>query len=85
MVEIKTKVGAKGQIVIPKPFREEYGIMPGSTVALKEEEGKITISRPNADVVGTLRRMAKKGGTYNSDEAYDEEMRERLKKAGIVV
>ena len=34
MVSIRVKVGPKGQIVIPKVFREAYGIKEGGEVLL---------------------------------------------------
>ena len=83
MVEIKTKVGIKGQVVIPKAYREEYNIKPGTTVAFREEGGKLVIARPRVDVVAILRKLPKKTFALKPDEPYEEEIRERLKRAGI--
>lgn len=42
------KVGEKGQIVIPKPARDMFGIQPGdSLLLLADEEQGIGIVRPD--------------------------------------
>lgn len=42
------KVGEKGQIVIPKPARDMFGIQPGdSLLLLADEERGIGIVRPD--------------------------------------
>ncbi len=42
MVSIRVKVGLKGQVVIPKVFREAYGIKEGGEVIIiPTEEGLI--------------------------------------------
>jgi AbrB family looped-hinge helix DNA binding protein len=43
---VRMKVGPKGQIVIPKAFRDRLGILPGSTVVvdLRPDEGIATIA-----------------------------------------
>lgn len=83
MTEIKTKVGSKGQVVIPKVFRSEYGIKSGSSVVFREEEGKLVIAKPRMDVVGILKKLPKKPFVLKPDDIYEEEIRERLKRAGI--
>lgn len=37
------KVGPKGQVVIPKDLREEFGIEPGDEVTFSREGGQITV------------------------------------------
>lgn len=37
------KVGARGQVTIPKELRERLGIHGGDEVVVREEEGKIVI------------------------------------------
>ena len=41
------KVGAKGQIVIPKEAREFYGIEEGDTLLVIGDERGIIVSTPN--------------------------------------
>lgn len=47
------KVGPKGQVVIPKPFRDELGLRPGDRVTFTLEERSVRV-RP-ADDPRTLR------------------------------
>ena len=45
MVSIRIRVGPKGQVVIPKVFRDAYGIKEGGEVVIiPTEEGLITVS-----------------------------------------
>ena len=39
-------VGERGQVTIPKEFRERFGIRGGDIVEMHEEAGKIVIERP---------------------------------------
>ena len=42
MVEFRVKVGPKGQILIPKALRDEYGIEPRGMALLRERAGGMT-------------------------------------------
>jgi len=49
LVELRIKVGAKGQILIPKVFRDRYGLKEGDVVVIEPEEGGVLIrGRPSA-------------------------------------
>lgn len=49
MVELRIKVGAKGQILIPKVFRDRYGLKEGDVVVIEPEEGGVLIrGRPSS-------------------------------------
>jgi len=83
MVRIKTKVGPKGQIVIPKILREEYNISPGDEVIIKENNDTLILEKPKEDIVKKLEEMAKKI-RFNKKinvHAIEEEYEERWKKA----
>ena len=69
MVSIRVKVGPKGQIVIPKIFREAYGIEEGGEVVIVPLEDGLIIKRRKApdEILRTL-----------------SEYRKRRRKAGIV-
>lgn len=43
MVRFKVKVGPKGQIVIPKFFRDAYGIKEGEVVIIEPKEAGMLI------------------------------------------
>jgi AbrB family looped-hinge helix DNA binding protein len=55
------KVGAKGQVVLPKELRERHGIQPGDEVTFDEREEAILVRRARSkeeildDLVGMLR------------------------------
>ncbi len=52
MVSIKVRVGPKGQIVIPKVFREAYGIREGGEVIIiPVEDGLIIRRRKSAEEI----------------------------------
>ena len=40
-----SKVGPKGQVVIPKPIRDRLGIRPGDDVAITERDGETALIR----------------------------------------
>jgi antitoxin PrlF len=54
------RVGAKGQVVIPKDLREQVGLGPGANVAFEPVDDGIVVRR--ADRPSSLRgRFAKSG------------------------
>ncbi|MBJ7597584.1 MAG: hypothetical protein DLM67_19570 [Candidatus Nephthysia bennettiae] len=52
-----TKVGAKGQVVIPKEIRDRVGLHPGTEVDVAAEGGEIIVSihRPRVTLGGRFR------------------------------
>lgn len=88
-MQLESKVGPKGQVVIPKPLRKARNIRPGDHVSFREEEGGILIAKPSAeDIISFLEAFARKvnfKGKYDSDKAYDEMMEERFRKLNIRV
>ena len=59
MVRISTRVGLKGQLVIPKVFRDEYNIHPGDAVVVREEDSKLLIEKAK-DPVAALAAIAER-------------------------
>ena len=55
----KTKVGPKGQVVIPKMFRDDMGIAPGTDVVMGCEGGRVVIKKNMANIVELAERLAK--------------------------
>ncbi len=48
VVELRVKVGPKGQVLIPKVIREKYGIKEGGTVIIElRSEGILLRARPS--------------------------------------
>jgi len=80
MVFIKVSVNEKGQIVIPKAFREAYDIRPGSEVMIGEKDKELVIRKKwtKAHAVAALDAFPKWGVMQiDSDKEYEEEMESR--------
>ena len=59
MVKLEVKLGLKGQIVIPKIFRDEINIYPGSRAIMSLQEEKIIIEKKQArDIIELLGRIS---------------------------
>lgn len=76
------KVGPKGQIVIPKLFREEKKIYPGDRVFIELKEEGIIIEKPVENPIKIFEEVSKKGKSIkiDSDKDYEAMMEERWKK-----
>ncbi len=73
MVETETRMGPKGQILIPKLLREEYNIFPGDELILKEGENGILIEKQIENPIQSLRTIAKKYNKKININNYDYE------------
>jgi antitoxin PrlF len=56
---MKTTVSEKGQVTIPKPLRHRLGIRTGQVLEVKEERGRLVVTKleatdPVAEVFGIL-------------------------------
>jgi antitoxin PrlF len=56
---MKSTVGERGQVTIPKPLRERMGIKAGQRVEIEEQDGELVLRKvfeddPIARVYGTL-------------------------------
>ncbi len=77
---VNVKVNEKGQIVIPKGFREAYGIEPGSEVRLGEQDNKlIIVKKMTSKEWGAFLDSFPKHGKIkiDSDKDYAEELDNR--------
>ncbi|MCL4430620.1 MAG: AbrB/MazE/SpoVT family DNA-binding domain-containing protein [Chloroflexi bacterium] len=82
----EVKVGKKGQVVIPKAMRTALKIEACSKVTFRLEDNKIII-KPFFDAVAVFQRVAqesKHNEKIDPHGAYDEEMEERHKRAGLL-
>ena len=82
MIKQEMKVGPKGQIVIPKIFREQKKIYPGDKVFIELREEGIIIEKPLEDPLKVFERVSKNGKhiKIDSDKDYHNMMEERWKK-----
>lgn len=73
-----SKIGPKGQVVIPKPIRDELGIMPGDEVIVELLDGAARVTP--ARLRGSLKGRFKGHGLLEElmkDRAFERELEER--------
>lgn len=81
MIEIKMKIGPKGQVVIPKPFRTAFKMTPGTDVVFSIEGDKLVLHKPMTGTSDYFREMSKrrkKKLKMHPHEPYEEELEERV-------
>ena len=85
MVEAIVRIGEKGQLVIPKLFRDHFGMLPGKKLKVQEvQEGVlIKISDDPLAVFASLAQLARKPNAKTG--GIEEEYEERARKAGIKI
>jgi len=71
---MKATVGARGQVVIPKPLRDRLGIVPGEVLEFGEDHGRLIAAKTLrqgllAGVYGILRQ---RGETRSTDEIIED-------------
>lgn len=74
------QVNEKGQIVIPKVFRDAYGIKPRSEILIGEKDNALVIERrmSQKEFAEALESFPKWGKVkIDSDRDYEEEMESR--------
>lgn len=49
-----TRVTRKGQVTIPKPMRDRFGIRLGSLVDFRDEDGRLVVVQEQAPVPGAF-------------------------------
>lgn len=94
MVELKVRLGPKGQIVIPKIFREAYKMYPEQEVIIKEQQDGVLIKKPVEDIIEKLRKIAEKVNENKKRKPMDaktmkeifyEQYKKRARRAGISI
>ena len=90
MVELKVRLGSKGQIVIPKILREAYNIYPNQEVIIREEQEGVLIKKQTSDPLEVLERVSqeaekrRKGKKLKIDpHAIYEQYEKRARRAGL--
>jgi AbrB family looped-hinge helix DNA binding protein len=75
----KMRVGPKGQVVIPKSFRNILKIGAGTEVVFRLEGERVILEREAEDPIRTLEAIARKGKSVSkiNPHAYEEELQER--------
>lgn len=84
MTDTVVNMGEKGQILIPKLLREEFGLLPGQPAVLQETEEGVLVKRIKQDPVKLFESIAKKANIKAKKiESVEEQYAERMIKAGI--
>jgi AbrB family looped-hinge helix DNA binding protein len=64
---MKTTVSEKGQVTIPKPLRHRLGIRTGQVLEVKEEGGRLVVTKLEAsDPVGEVFGILNLGGSTDA-------------------
>jgi len=92
MVELTVKLSSKGQVVIPKIWRDYYKMYPEQDVVLQSSEEGVMIKPPRKGIAAELKKLAeeatkrRKGRSFiYKKEEFSEQYEERTKRAGIKV
>ncbi len=79
MTIAKTKIGAKGQIVIPKIFRENLGIKEGAEIIMKLERDELIITSTKKDLPKKWRDIAReRGANVRKEILYGDKLYEEV-------
>ncbi|ATZ61462.2 MAG: AbrB/MazE/SpoVT family DNA-binding domain-containing protein [Methanosarcinales archaeon Met12] len=62
MIVIKSKVGSRGQIVIPKIARDNLGMIEGSGIIIELADDGIQIKSAEKDILSKWSRIAEEEG-----------------------
>lgn len=83
---MKTRVSSKGQVVIPKAYRQKLGWGPGTELIVEEEAGQVLLkakpilkkTRSIRDIAGVMHRPGMKAHTIKEmDQAVAKAIEEK--------
>ncbi|MGI8460233.1 MAG: AbrB/MazE/SpoVT family DNA-binding domain-containing protein [Solirubrobacterales bacterium] len=80
MTQQRMRVGTKGQIVIPKPVRDEIGLQPGQEVTVTAVDGEARIRRLRAidELIGIWKDPDNPGmADFEEEKRRERELEER--------
>mgnify|MGYP001605072038 CR=1 FL=1 len=83
-IQEKMTVGPKGQVVIPKIFRDLENIFPGNEIIFELKDEGILIRKIQYDHIKMAEMIAKSGKKlkkYQANKEYEKMLGERWKKA----
>ncbi|MEK6909018.1 MAG: AbrB/MazE/SpoVT family DNA-binding domain-containing protein [Nanoarchaeota archaeon] len=92
MVELRVRLGSKGQVVIPKILRDYYKMFPKEEVIIIEQKEGVLIKRDSEDPIEMLKKIAEKinekkkikvPSAKELKETFYEQYEERTRRAGI--
>ena len=79
MLTNRMRAGPKGQVVIPKNFREALKIGPGSEVIFRLDGDRVVVEKEGADPLQTFETISRKGKSIAriNPHAYESELEKR--------
>ncbi len=84
MVSVTTKIGQKGQLVIPKILREEYGMEIDTEIVIKDVSEGILLQKPQSNIASQFAKIAGTTKKKINFKALEEEYEERMKNSGLL-
>ncbi len=91
MVELIVRLGQKGQVVIPKIFRDAYQIYPQEEAIMEAEKDRIVIRKKEENSVEKFRELAKRMNIKRRLDAraikkiIEQQYEEKAKRASIKI
>lgn len=82
----KMRIGSKGQVVIPKIFRQHFNLTPGDEIVFEETSKGVLIGKPVQDISAFARKAAQEirhKGKIDLNKEYEEQVGRRLRRAGL--
>jgi len=79
MLTGRMRVGPKGQVVIPRSFRQVLKIGPGTEIIFRLEGNRVILEKEAADPLRSLENISRKGRSISkvNPHAYEDELEER--------
>ncbi len=90
-MQVIMTIGPKGQVVIPKQFRDEFRIKPGDEVVIMNEQNTLQIIKKSEQIekiMTEITEFAHKYGRKNKidmNEEFDKETDEMIKRWKIPI
>jgi len=69
MIEVKSKIGKRFSVIIPKEIREKLGLKEGDIIVIKKKESDIVIS---PEKISPFKKLANLLGTIPYNEKVEE-------------
>ncbi len=86
MVELLIKVGEKGQVLIPKILRDEFGILPGQHAILKETGEGVLLKSAHQNPIELFETTANQvRAKKRKIKSLENQYEARLRRAGIKI
>lgn len=77
-MKLKTKVGPKGQIVIPKPIRDRLRVKPDDIVLFDIDRERIVVEKVPEDPLGVISDINQKFGMKSSELVWGDKLYEEV-------